>query len=159
MQRFLLSPLAQPRLRASVVLISSATPTTALYIYTARPHHLLSTSLFPWSSTTSTSEHKLTITKMDMQYFQSVFAQSKQSETPRVGTIPGRPDLKGIPYFEYGSYFLGDEFRKLCPSAVPIGIGWLASWTWHINTEGKHNCAHQDIFVANFLRTSKCTPG
>ena len=74
-----------------------------------------------------------------MQHFQSVFAQAKAIAPPPVGTIPGRSDLKGIPYFEYGSYFLGDEFQKLCPSAVPIGIGWLASWTWHINARGNNN--------------------
>ena len=76
---------------------------------------------------------------MDMQHFKSVFAKAKQLAQPRVGTVPGRPNLTGVTYFEYGSYFLGDEFKKLCPSAVPIGVGWLASWTWHINTEGNYN--------------------
>lgn len=92
-----------------------------------------------------------------MRYFASIFAKAKKS-APHTVSPPGQPELKGVPYFEYGSYFSATEFKKLCPSATPTGIGWLGSWTWHINVEGTSHSDYSEATGANNLRTSQHPP-
>jgi hypothetical protein len=51
----------------------------------------------------------------------------------------GGPD---VIYFDY-DYRNAIQFRTKFPGAKSLGLGWLQSWTWHINMQGTPQLQHR----------------
>lgn len=48
-------------------------------------------------------------------------------------------DRHEILYFAYGHNLSTDLMRRQCPYSTPIGLGYLPSWRWVINSRGYAN--------------------
>ncbi|KAK8009008.1 AIG2 family protein [Apiospora marii] len=48
-------------------------------------------------------------------------------------------DTKLTLYFAYGSNLSSTQMKARCPTAVPVGLGYLPDWTWLINKRGYAN--------------------
>ena len=53
-------------------------------------------------------------------------------------------DRHEILYFAYGHNLSTDLMRRQCPYSTPIGLGYLPSWRWIINSRGCANIVSPD---------------